>query len=66
VQTQNTHFGVKVKREHVVYSVFFQIRPQTAISMEKARRELSIDMAVRGPILKFNENTSSLFAFTPK
>jgi len=48
--------GVKVKRDYVVFSLVFQIGPQTGI-MERARRVPSIDMAVGAPILKFNENT---------
>jgi len=46
----NTNFRVKVKRDYVMFSLVFQIGPQTAISMERARGELDIDMAVCGPI----------------
>jgi len=49
-----------------VFSLVFQICPQTAISMERAWRELSIDMAVDGPILKLKKKTWSRFAFTSK
>jgi len=53
-----TYFGVKVNQDLVLVSLVFQIGPQTAIPVERARRELSIDMAVRGPVMKFNENTT--------
>jgi len=43
----HTHFGVKVKREHVVV---FKIGPQTAIVMVGSRLKLSVDMAVGEPI----------------
>jgi len=61
-----THFGAKVKRDYVVFSLLFPIGPQTAISMERARRELSIDMDVCGPIWKTGENTTDPFYFRPK
>jgi len=42
----------------VVFGVIECPPSQTAIPMKMARRELSIDMAVSEPILKFNENTA--------
>jgi len=49
-----------------VFSLVFQIGPQTAIPMERAWRELSIDTAVCGLILKFSENmTSCRFTLIP-
>jgi len=53
-----SHFAVKIKRDQVLFSLVFQIDPQTAISLERIRRELSIDMAVGGPILKTSGNTT--------
>jgi len=52
------HFMVKVKRDHVMFSLVFQTDPQTAISMKRARHELSIDVAVGSPTSKFKENTT--------
>jgi len=61
-----THLGVRVKRDHAVFSLVFKIGPSTAISMERTRRQLAIDMAVGGPILETRENTLSPFTFTSK
>jgi len=59
------HCEVRVKRDHIVFLQVFPIGPQTGIPMERARRELSIDMAVVGPTLKTSENTAgSHFTFT--
>jgi len=62
-----TSFGVKVKRDYVVFSIVFQIGPYIGIPLERARRELSIDMAVCRSIWKTCENTLiwSHFHFTP-
>jgi len=60
------HFKVNVNRDHVVFSLNFKKGFPTAIK-ERARRELSIDVAVGGPILKTSENTTwSRVTFTPK
>jgi len=58
---------VKEKRDDVVLSLNAKIEPLTAAPIERTRRELSIDMALGGPILKFDESTIWLsFTFTPK
>ena len=66
-----SHFGVKVKWDHVVFSLVFKIGPSTAISMERALfsyqwkafwRELSIDMAV---LINSENPTWSRFTITP-
>jgi len=47
-----THFGVKVKRGHLMLSPVFRIHASMTTCMERARRELFIDMTVaryRGP-----------------
>jgi len=49
---------VKEEQNHVVISLVFKIGPQKAISMERARRMLSLDMAVCGTVLKFDEKTT--------
>jgi len=51
------HFGVKVKRDHVVFIQIFKIGFQTVIN-GRARRELSMDVAVGGAILKTCKNTT--------
>ena len=40
-----------------MFSLVFQIGLRTAIPVERARRKLSIDIAVGGPIIKFNKKT---------
>jgi len=57
---------VKVKRDHVVFSLVFKAGPFTAKSIERAYwRELSIDIAVCGPTLSTSENNFILtFTFT--
>jgi len=40
----STHFRVKVKRDYVMFSLVLEIDPQTCTPLERARRNLSIDM----------------------
>jgi len=46
-----SHVGLKVKRDNV-FLLVFPIGPPTVTSMERAWRELSIDMTVAGPTWK--------------
>jgi len=52
-----THFGLKVKRNHVVFSLVLQIGSQSVTLMKSSRRALFIGMPVCGPILKTSKNT---------
>jgi len=53
------HFGEKVERNYVFSLVFvFQNGPESTISMERARWDLSIGIAVEKPPLKTSENTA--------
>ena len=65
-QCNYTHFGVKAKGNYVVFPQVFQKDPPTVMQLNRTRRELSIDMAVGGPLLKTSENkTVPFYLFTP-
>jgi len=53
--------GVIPKRGCYVFWLFFKIGLCSAISFERSRRELSIDVAERRSILKNNQNTHYSF-----
>ena len=60
-------WGVKPKQGWYVFWLFFKIGLCSAISLERTRRELSIDVAEHRSILKNNQNTNyPRFSFTPK
>jgi len=37
VSVYPTHFGVKLKQDHVVFSLVFQLGPETAMQLKRAR-----------------------------
>jgi len=49
--------GVKSKRGCYLFSLFFKIGQCLAISFERSRRELSIDVAERRSMLRNYQNT---------
>jgi len=48
-----------MKQKESVIWLFLKINPRTTISMERSRRELSIDMAIHLGIIKNNQFTLS-------
>jgi len=59
--------GVKPKRGWYVFWLFYKIGLSSAISLERTRRELSIDVAENRSIWKNNQNTNyPRFSLTPK
>jgi len=59
--------GVKPKRRHFVFRLFFNVDLCSATSMENSRRDLLNDVAEHRPILKNNQTTyEPRFSFTPK
>jgi len=59
--------GVKPKRGCYVFWLFFKIGLCSATSLKRSRRELSIDVAEHGSMLKNYQNTHyPCFSFIPK